>query len=242
MPQHVAVVHFQNGKSNALSKAFIDDLNKTLDGLENDDQVHCVVLTGNDCFFSAGADLKELSQVTANGFQNVDFIEPWQRLSFFKKPCIAAVSGYALGGGLELALMADIIIAGETAVFGMPEVSLDLLPGGGGTQRLSRQIGHNQALELCLTGKTISAHEARQLGIVQHVAPSPVKDAIAMAERISQFNPYVTQAIKKSIQEGNKVSFEEGMVLERKLFHTLLQVGNYQVKIENFLNKKGSSS
>jgi enoyl-CoA hydratase/carnithine racemase len=230
----VALIRLQDGKSNALSKSLITELNTHLNTCDADPQIRCLVLTGNDQVFSAGAHLKELSQVAAHSFFQNDFIEPWQQLSRFSKPIIVAVSGHVLGGGFELALMGDIIIANETAIFGFPEITLDLLPGGGGTQRLARRLGASKALELCLTGKRIAAKEALTLGIVNHVTYEYLDDALQMAKKMSTFSLHSLQAIKKSIVEGMNLPFYEGMALERKLFHHLLTVGQYKNKIENF--------
>jgi enoyl-CoA hydratase/carnithine racemase len=234
---HVALIRLQDGKSNVLSKQLISELNAHIQICEESPHIRCMVLTGNEHVFSAGADLKELRDVQPETFPENDFITPWQRLSFFSKPSIVAASGYVLGGGFELALMGDIIIASETAVFGFPEVTLDLLPGGGGTQRLARRVGQGKALELCLTGNRLTAHEAFLAGIVNQVHSNYLQHGLEMAKKISTFGLHALQAIKKSIMEGGDLPLSAGMAMERNLFYHLLQVGSYKSKIETFFNK-----
>ncbi len=210
----------QPERLNVLSMQLIADLNKALDALESDNQVKCVILTGKGKAFSAGADLTEV-QLTASKFiQENDFIEDWQRLAAFSKPVIAAINGYAFGGGLEIALMADIIIASEKAQFGQPEIKLSLLPGGGGTQRLARLLGKTRAMELCLTGETISADKAFSLGLISVIVEDEELQSasIKIAEMISRHSLSQLKMIKQAIKVVDELPLKEGLKLERGLF------------------------
>ena len=238
---NIAVVRLANPEClNVLSKMLITELNTSLDNLENNEAIKCIIITGTGEVFSGGADLKELQNAPLDGKLENDFIEPWQRLSLITKPVIAAVNGYALGGGLELALMADLIIASKSAQFGQPEVKLSLLPGGGGTQRLTRLIGKAKTMELCLTGESISAEEALKCGLVNAVAEHAdlMRTALKMAEKISVHSLAILKMIKKAITSGMEMRLKEGLKIERELFWKACHEGSYQEAISAFLNKR----
>jgi enoyl-CoA hydratase/carnithine racemase len=225
---------------NVLSKQLIAELNTSLDTLENEEAIKCIIITGTGKVFSGGADLKELQTAPLDGKVENDFIEAWQRLSLITKPIIAAVNGYALGGGLELALMADLIIASKEAQFGQPEIKLSLLPGGGGTQRLTRLIGKAKAMELCLTGEPISAEEALKLGLVNTVTEHAdlMPTALKMAEKIATHPLSILKMIKKAIASGTEMSLSEGLKMERELFWKACKEGSYKEAISAFLNRR----
>ena len=238
---NVALVTLTNPERlNVLSKQLIVELNACLDNLETNDTIKCIVITGADKVFSGGADLKELQTASLDGKIENDFIEPWQRLSLITKPVIAAVNGYALGGGCELALMADLIIASKEAQFGQPEIKLSLLPGGGGTQRLTRLIGKVKTMELCLTGESISAEEALKWGLVNAVVEHNdlIPTALKMAEKISAYSLPALKMIKKVITSGTELPLKEGLKMERELFWKACNEGSYQEAISAFLNRR----
>ncbi|MBY0281915.1 MAG: enoyl-CoA hydratase/isomerase family protein [Alphaproteobacteria bacterium] len=238
---NIAVARLANpDRLNVLSKLLIHELNSSLDNLEKNDAIKCIIITGTGTVFSGGADLKELQTASLDGKIENDFIEPWQRLSLITKPVIAAVNGYALGGGLELALMADLIIASKEARFGQPEIKLSLLPGGGGTQRLTRLIGKAKTMELCLTGESISAEEALRWGLVNSVteANDLMPAALKMAEKIAARSLLVLKMIKKAITDGAEMPLNEGLKMERELFWRACKEGSYKEAISAFLNRR----
>lgn len=222
---------------NVLSRQLIADLNAALDDLEADDQVKCVILTGSGKAFSAGADLSEVQSASNN--QENDFIEDWQRLAAFSKPVIAAINGYTFGGGLEIALMADIMVASKSAQFGQPEIKLSLLPGGGATQRLARLIGKAKAMELCLTGKTISADQALSMGLIgMMVEDNELQSAsINTAEMISKHSLQQLKMIKQAVKVVDELPLKEGLKLERTLFYKALASPESKEAIDVFLSK-----
>ncbi len=225
---------------NVLSKQLIADLNMALDTLEADDQVKCVILTGAGKAFSAGADLAEVQSTTLKDIKENDFIEDWQRLAAFSKPVIAAVNGYAFGGGLELALMTDIIIASNTAQFGQPEIKLSLLPGGGGTQRLTRLIGKINTMNLCLTGESISADKAFTLGLLNKVVNEDelISASIQLAEMITSHSLPQLKMIKQAIKAADELPLKDGMKLERSFFYKTFESPESRKAINAFLSKE----
>src|SRR5262244_2224140 len=172
---------------NALNAQLIEELSAALDGLEADDGIGCIVITGNEKAFAAGADIKEMQAKTYMSAFKEDFITRWYRVANVRKPVVAAVAGFALGGGCQLAMMCDIVIAADTAQFGQPEIKLGVMPGAGGTQRLIRQVGKAKAMELCLTGRMMDAQEAERAGLVSRVVAADrlLDDALAAAAQIA---------------------------------------------------------
>src|SRR5581483_10615933 len=207
---------------NALNDALIAELNRALDDLEADEAVRAIVLTGGERAFAAGADVREMQSRTYMDVFRSDFIGAWERLSRCRKPTIAAVAGVALGGGCELAMMCDIIVAAETARFGQPEITLGILPGAGGTQRLTRAVGKAKAMDLCLTGRMMDAAEAERAGLVSRVVPAGqlIDEALKIAERIAAMSAPATLMVKEAVNRAFETTLAEGIRFERRLFHS----------------------
>jgi enoyl-CoA hydratase len=225
---------------NALSRELISQLNQALREAEENAQIGVIVLTGQGRAFAAGADLKEIKDLTVDKVEKDDFIIPWEYISSCKKPIIAAISGYALGGGCELAMMCDIILASDNAQFSQPEINLGTMPGCGGTQRLTRLIGSKKAMEMCLTGRMIEAWEAEELGLITRVVPDKQlrAEAIKLAEKIASFSQPVIEKIKQAIKAADNLPLSEGMQLERRLFHSTFALKDRQEGIAAFLEKR----
>lgn len=225
---------------NALCQDLIEQLNQVLQEAESSSEVGAMVLMGNEKAFAAGADIREMKDLTFTQVQENDFIEHWGYLATCRKPVIAAVSGYALGGGCELAMMCDIILAADTAQFGQPEITLGTIPGSGGTQRLTRLIGKTKAMELCLTGRLMDAIEAERCGLVSRVVPANrlKEEAIALAKHITSFSQIPIQMIKEAIQAADNLPLEEGIRFERRLFHSTFSLKDRQEGMNAFLEKR----
>ena len=225
---------------NALSFELMAELVKALEELDGDQAVRVIILTGSERAFAAGADLKEMSQSGP-----VDLIlgrrfELWDRIRKIAKPIIAAVSGYCLGGGNELAMNCDIIIASQTATFGQPEVNVGIMPGAGGTQRLTRAIGKYRAMEMILTGKSITADEAHRIGLVNRVVPaeSLMDEARKVAKEIASKPPISIRAAKEAILKAQDTPLEVGLEFERKSFYTLFATEDAKEGMKAFLEKR----
>ena len=225
---------------NALSGPLMDDLARALDELEDDPTIGALVLTGSDKAFAAGADIKEMQEKAWPGIYIEDFIKPWERLGRCRKPVIAAVAGYALGGGCEIAMMCDFILAADTARFGQPEVNLGVTPGAGGTQRLTRQVGKSKAMEMCLTGRMMDAEEAERVGLVSRIVPAAelIDDAVGTAQRIAEMSGHVTMAIKESVNRAYEVPLSEGVRFERRLFHAGFGTADQKEGMAAFIEKR----
>ena len=207
---------------NALCAALINELGAALDDMESDGDIAVMVLIGSDKAFAAGADIKEMKDKTFVEAYSENFItDGWERVSQCKKPVIAAVSGYALGGGCELAMMCDFIIAAENAKFGQPEVTIGTLPGAGGTQRLTRLVGKSKAMDMCLTGRMMDAEEAERSGLASRILPlEGFKEAVvAIAEGIAALSQPVIRLAKDAVDSALETSLSEGVRLERKMFY-----------------------
>ena len=205
---------------NALNAELISELNQALDRYESDDEVGAIVVTGSERAFAAGADIKEMQEKSFGDVIRNDFIAPWERITRCRKPVIAAVAGYALGGGCELAMMCDVIIAADTAKFGQPEITVGTLPGSGGTQRLTRAVGKSKAMEMILTGRIMDAEEAERANLVSRVvaAEDVVDEAITTAERIADMSMPVVAMAKEAINRAYEMTLSEGVRFERRLF------------------------
>ncbi len=226
---------------NALCAALIDELAKALDEFEADETIGCIVLTGSEKAFAAGADIKEMRDKTYMEAYLEDFItEGWERLSHTRKPVIAAVGGYALGGGCEIAMMCDMIIAAETAKFGQPEITLGTIPGSGGTQRLTRFVGKSKAMDLCLTGRMMDAQEAERCGLVARVVPaeSLLDEALAAARTIAGLSRPSVLMAKEAVNRAYETTLAEGIRFERRLFHSTFGTEDQKEGMSAFAEKR----
>jgi enoyl-CoA hydratase len=229
---------------NALSPDLARELADALDKLESDDDVAVVVLTGSDKAFAAGADIKVMKDWSYMDVYKSDFItDTWERITKFRKPTIAAVAGYALGGGCELAMMCDFIIAADTAKFGQPEVTIGTIPGAGGTQRLTRFVGKSKAMEMVLTGRMMDAQEAERSGLVSRVVPADqlIDDAITTAQKIASMSLPIVMMAKDSVDRSYEVSLNEGVHFERRLFHSTFATEDQKEGMNAFAEKRKPS-
>ncbi|MGH7037630.1 MAG: enoyl-CoA hydratase [Stellaceae bacterium] len=226
---------------NALNAALIADLGAVLDEFEADEGIGAIVLTGNERTFAAGADVKEMADKTYISAYREDFItRGWERVAQCRKPTIAAVAGFALGGGCEIAMMCDIIIAADTARFGQPEITLGTMPGAGGTQRLPRFIGKAKAMDLCLTGRMMDAAEAERLGLVSRVVPAAdlLAEAVKVALRICEMSTPVAMMVKESVNRAFETTLAEGVRFERRLFHATFAIEDRKEGMAAFIEKR----
>lgn len=225
---------------NALNAAVLTELRAALSALQTDAAIGAVVLTGSEKAFAAGADIKEMQELEFVDIYMGDFIGGWDEVAAFRKPLIAAVSGFALGGGCELAMMCDFIIASTTAKFGQPEITLGVIPGMGGTQRLTRAIGKAKAMDLCMTGRMMSAEEAERSGLVARVvAPERLIDeAVETATKIASFSQPAVRMIKESVSRAHELTLAEGMRFERRLFHSLFATQDQKEGMAAFVEKR----
>ena len=225
---------------NALNVSLIAELNFVLDQLEQHDDIRAVVLTGSEKAFAAGADIKELKNQDYYTMLTQDVLEPWSRISRFEKPIVAAVSGYALGGGCELAMMCDFMIAAENAKFGQPEITIGTIPGAGGTQRLTHLIGKSKAMDMCLTGRMMGAEEAERAGLVSRVYPQDtlIPEALKIAEKISSFSAPVSRLVKKAVNGALENTLSQGLKYERALFHGSFALEDREEGMAAFTTKR----
>ncbi|MDF3073248.1 MAG: enoyl-CoA hydratase [Alphaproteobacteria bacterium] len=226
---------------NALCKALIEDLGHALDAFEADPAIGCIVLTGSEKAFAAGADIKEMKDRDYMDVFLADFItKGWQRVSTVRKPVIAAVAGWALGGGCEVAMMCDFIIAAENAKFGQPEILLGTIPGSGGTQRLPRFIGKSKAMDMVLTGRNMDATEAERCGLVSRVVPLErlMDEAIAAAEKIASLSLPITMIAKEAVNRAFETPLAEGVLFERRTFHATFATKDKFEGMDAFANKR----
>lgn len=225
---------------NALNAALITEVNAAIDAFEADDNIGCMVLTGNEKAFAAGADIKEMADTSAMEMLTRDQFARWDRIRKIKKPIIAAVSGFALGGGCELAMTCDMIIASETARFGQPEINIGVMPGAGGTQRLTRAVGKVKAMEMVLTGRMITAEEALQWGLVNAVVPIEryLEEAKAWAQEIAGKPPIAVRLAKESVLKAFDTTIEGGLEFERKNFYLLFASEDQKEGMQAFIEKR----
>jgi enoyl-CoA hydratase len=226
---------------NALSSALMAELSHALDAFEADAAIGAIVLTGSDKAFAAGADIKEMKDKNYMDAYLSDFVSTgWERITDCRKPVIAAVGGYALGGGCELAMMCDFIIAADNAKFGQPEVTLGIMPGIGGTQRLSRWVGKSKAMEMCLTGRMIDAQEAERAGLVSRVVATAelVGEAVTTAQRIAELSRPVVMMIKESVNRAYETTLAEGVRFERRLFQSTFATEDQKEGMAAFVDKR----
>ncbi|MFG1464494.1 enoyl-CoA hydratase [Xanthobacter sp. DSM 24535] len=225
---------------NALNAQIIRELNTAVDLFEADREIGCIVLTGSERAFAAGADIKEMKDFTYPTTYLDDFITSWERLSRARKPVIAAVAGFALGGGCELAMSCDFILAADTAKFGQPEIKLGVMPGAGGTQRLTRFVGKSKAMEMCLTGRMMDAAEAERAGLVSRVVPAAdlVDEALKVAATIAAMSLPVAMMTKESVNRSYETTLSEGMRFERRVFHAQFALADQKEGMAAFSEKR----
>lgn len=226
---------------NALNSQLLGELSAALDAAEADEAVRCLVLTGSDRAFAAGADIKEMSGKTyAEMFKQDFFGASARRIEQFRKPIIAAVAGYALGGGCELAMLCDFIIAAESAKFGQPEINLAVAPGIGGTQRLTRFVGKSKAMEMILTGRMMDAAEAERSGLVSRVVPADqlIGEAMAAAAKIAGQSPLAVMMNKELVETAYETTLSTGVAVERRLFHSLFAFDDQSEGMAAFIEKR----
>jgi len=225
---------------NALNAQIVGEINLALDQLERDPNIGCVVLTGSAKAFAAGADIKEMAELKYPQIYVEDLFSDADRIANRRKPIIAAVSGFALGGGCELAMMCDFILAGDNAKFGQPEINLGVLPGMGGTQRLTRAVGKAKAMELCLTGRLMGAEEAERAGLVARVVPQAelLEEALKVAATIASKSIPVSMMVKESVNRAFEVTLSEGVRFERRVFHAAFATEDQKEGMAAFIAKR----
>lgn len=237
----VALLRLNRPKElNALNLQLMTELRDALKMLDQDDSVKTMVLTGNDRAFAAGADIHQMADKGAMDLLMIDQFSTWEQIRRLKKPLIAAVSGFVLGGGNELVMHCDLVVASETARFGQPEILLGIMPGAGGTQRLTRQIGKVRAMEMVLTGQSISAKDALAWGLVNRVVPVEcyLDEALRLATEIAQRAPLALRLAKESVLKSQDSSLSEGLEFERKNFYLLFASNDQKEGMEAFMNKR----
>ncbi|MFC8344878.1 enoyl-CoA hydratase-related protein [Streptomyces sp. NPDC057280] len=225
---------------NALSGALLAELLGALRPLDDDPDVGCYVLTGAEGYFAAGADIKEMAAMTAVDMMTEDYFGAWEEFADLRTPKIAAVNGPALGGGCELVMMCDLVIAGESAVFGQPEIKLGVIPGIGGTQRLTRLIGRAKAMDLVLTGRTMDAREAESSGLVSRVVPDDqvLPEALKAAETIASYGRTAVRAARECVDRSLETGLRDGIRFERRVFHALFATHDQKEGMTAFLEKR----
>jgi enoyl-CoA hydratase len=225
---------------NALNGPLIMELNRALDEVEANADIGCIVLTGSEKAFAAGADIKQMQPLTYPDTYLEDFIATSDRISRCRKPIIAAVSGYALGGGCELVMMCDIVIAADTAQFGQPEIKLGVMPGIGGTQRLPRYIGKAKAMDLCLTGRMMKADEAERAGLISRIVPAAklLEEALQTAETVAAMSLPILMMTKESVNQAYETTLSAGVRFERRLFHSMFSTSDQKEGMTAFIEKR----
>ncbi len=237
----VGLVRFDRPKAlNALSPDLMGELGQALEAFDADPEVGAIVLTGNDRAFAAGADIKAMARASAMDMLLNDLISKWETILHIHKPVIAAVSGYALGGGFELAMACDMIIASESAQFGQPEINLGIIPGFGGTQRLTRAVGKALAMEMVLLDRRLSADEALHLGLVNHVYPveTYLNETLKLAQKLARQAPVAVRLGKEAVNKAFELSLHEGLQFERRAFHLLFATEDQKEGMAAFIEKR----
>jgi enoyl-CoA hydratase len=238
----VALITLNRPKAlNALSAQLVKELSDALDGFEDDAAIGAIVITGSERAFAAGADIKEMQNKSFTEAYLQDFItKDWERVSRCRKPVIAAVAGFALGGGCELAMMCDFILAAETAKFGQPEITIGTMPGAGGTQRLTRFVGKSKAMEMCLTGRMMDATEAERIGLVSRIVPAAelIDEAVKTAEKIAGMSRPIALMAKESVNRAYETTLAEGVRFERRLFHSTFATEDQKEGMAAFVEKR----
>ena len=226
---------------NALNDGLMNELGQALQGFDADPEIGCMIVTGSEKAFAAGADIGAMATYSFSDVYKGDYItRNWETIRSIRKPVIAAVSGFALGGGCELAMMCDFIIAADNAKFGQPEIKLGIIPGAGGTQRLPRAVGKAKAMDLALTGRMMDATEAERAGLVSRVVPLDklMDEALGAALQIADFSQIAVMAAKESINRAFEGSLADGVMFERRLFHALFATADQKEGMDAFVNKR----
>ena len=239
--QGVGIVQFNRPKAlNALNREMMAEVMHALEQFDADPEIGCLLVTGSERAFAAGADIKEMAQATPVDMLNNPFIDYWDRLRRLAKPLVAAVSGFALGGGCEFAMACDMIIASESAQFGQPEINLGVIPGAGGTQRLTRAVGKAIAMEMILADRRLSADEAVRYGLANRVVPveSYLDEAIRFAATIAAQAPVAARLAKEAINAAFETSLQAGLAHERRLFYLLFSTEDQKEGMDAFVNKR----
>lgn len=237
----VALIRLNRPKElNALNLQLMQELRDTLVQLDKNDAVRVIIITGNEQAFAAGADIKQMADKSAIDMLLIDQFSTWDQIRKTKKPIIAAVSGFALGGGCELAMTCDMIVASESARFGQPEIKLGVMPGAGGTQRLTKAVGKAKAMELVLTGRLLTAEEARFYGLINKIVPVEMylHEATTLAGEIAQMSPIAAQLAKEAVNRSFETHLDEGLLLERKNFYLAFASEDQKEGMKAFVEKR----
>jgi enoyl-CoA hydratase len=239
--ERVALVTIDRPKAlNALSLQVMRELTDATASLDDQPETGCIVITGNERAFAAGADIKEMQEQSYSDMYLADWFGGWDALSRVRTPLLAAVAGFALGGGCELAMMCDVIIAADTATFGQPEIKLGVMPGMGGSQRLTRAIGKAKAMDMCLTGRTMGAEEAERAGLVSRVVPADrlLDEALATAATIAGMSLPSAMMVKEAVNRAYETTLAEGVRFERRVFHALFATADQKEGMRAFVEKR----
>ena len=241
----VALVTLHRPKAlNALNDSLMDELGQALLGFDEDDAISAIVITGNEKVFAAGADIGAMKDWTYMDVYRAEYItRNWETLKRVRKPVIAAVSGYALGGGCELVMMCDIVIAADTARFGQPEIKLGIIPGAGGTQRLPRAVGKAKAMDLVLSARLMDAAEAERAGLVSRIVPAAevLGEALKVAETVATYSLPSLMMAKESLNRAFEAPLQEGLLFERRMFHSLFATEDQKEGMAAFIDKRAAS-
>lgn len=239
--KRVAIITLDRPKAlNALNTALMQETVSVMQKLDKDPEVGCFVITGSEKAFAAGADIKEMKDKSYLDMFHEDYFAGWEAFTSIRTPKIAAVSGYALGGGCELAMMCDIIYASTTAKFGQPEIKLGVIPGIGGTQRLTKMVGKTKAMDLILTGRLMDAEEAERSGLVSRVIPSNklIEESLQAAELIASYSKTTVMIAKEAVDRATELSLREGVLYERRVFHALFATEHQKEGMQAFVEKR----
>lgn len=238
---HIGLIQLNRPKElNALNLQLMGEIRDALKAMDSDPEVRVIIITGNERAFAAGADIKQMQGKSAIDMYNIDQFTTWDQIRKTKKPIIAAVAGFALGGGCELVMTCDMVVAAENAQFGQPEIKIGVMPGAGGTQRLTRAVGKVNAMEMVLTGKFINAERAMQLGLVNRVVPVEVLmiEAVKMAKEIAEQSPLAVRMAKESVLKAFDSTLQEGLEYERKNFYLLFASEDQTEGMNAFIEKR----
>jgi enoyl-CoA hydratase len=237
----VALVTLNRPKAlNALSLQVMEEITALLADLDRDPGVGAIVITGSPKAFAAGADIKEMASQSSIDMFSADWFAGWDAIGRVRTPIVTAVAGYALGGGCELAMMGDVLLAADTAVFGQPEIKLGVMPGMGGSQRLARAVGKPKAMEMCLTGRNMKAEEAERAGLVSRIVPADdlIADALKTAATIASMSKPIAQMCKEAVNRTQEVSLSEGVLFERRVFHSMFATADQKEGMAAFVEKR----